>query len=150
MKKIAMNTLPTALTALGAAICALLLASTALAVGPDAPFTPPPTLGPQAHAAPSAVAADSAASAADADTPPAGLVGLRLGAAPSALIDGQWVRVGQETRGARLVEVRPNAVRLRHANGQIETLALFSDPKAAALTPRRTVASPPVALRELP
>ena len=79
-----------------------------------------------------------------------GLVGLRLGNAPAALIDGAWVRVGQTVRDARLIEVLPSAVRLRHADGRLETVALFTDSSAAALTPRRVVVSLPAASRELP
>ena len=127
---------------------AALLSPTAGAVGPQAPFTPPPSIAPSTAAAQAASAADGAASDAEMSTPQ-GLVGLRLGSTPSALIDGHWVRLGQDVRGARLIDVRQGAVRLRHANGQIETLALFADPTAAALNPRRS-APPSAAARELP
>ena len=125
------------------ALYAVLLSSTASAVGPQAPFTPPP---------PAAQAASAAASEAPvAEMPtPQGLVGLRLGNTPSALIDGNWVYLGQDVRGARLIDVRQGAVRLRHANGQIETLALFTDPTAAALSPHRFPSSTSAAKRELP
>ena len=139
-----MTTTPmlTAPASLLISLYALLLSSTASAVGPQAPFTPPP---PAAQAA-----SATEGGAPDAETPtPQGLVGLRLGNTPSALIDGNWVRLGQDVRGARLIDVRQGAVRLRHANGQIETLALFADPTAAALNPRRSV-PPSAATRELP
>ena len=117
------------------------------AVGPEAPFTPPAKALPVTAPLPAASAASSADPAAA--TPPA-LTGLRMGHTPAALIDGAWVGVGQEVRGARLIEVRPGAVRLRHADGRLETMALFTDSSAAALTPRRVVLSLPAALRELP
>lgn len=125
------------------ALYAVFLSSTASAVGPQAPFTPP---------RPAAQAASAAASEAPvAEMPtPQGLVGLRLGNTPSALIDGNWVYLGQDVRGARLIDVRQGAVRLRHANGQIETLALFTDPTAAALSPHRPPSSSSAAKRELP
>lgn len=132
----------TALTALPA-LCAALLSLSVHAVGPQAPFTPPPNAA--------APVAQAASAADDADSPPPqGLVGLRLGNTPSALIDGTWVRVGDAVRGARLIDVRQGTVRLRHADGQIETLALFADPTAAALNPRRALSSTPATTRELP
>ncbi len=138
-----------------AAVCAVglllaLLPPGVQAVGPQAPFTPPapparPAAAPMAAPLPAGAASDAESAAA-----PPGLVGLRLGNAPAALIDGTWVRVGQTVRDARLIEVLPSAVRLRHADGRLETVALFTDSSAAALTPRRVVVSLPVASRELP
>lgn len=139
----------TAAASLLVALSAALLSPTVGAVGPQAPFTPPPSAPLSATAAQAASAPDGAASDAEMSTPQ-GLVGLRLGNTPSALIDGHWVRLGQDVRGARLIDVRQGAVRLRHANGQIETLALFADPTAAALTPRRPPSSSSAAARELP
>lgn len=133
----------TATSLLCAAIGICGVVSSAYAVGPQAPFTPPSV------ALNHATAPDSAASDAEA-TPPQGLLGLRLGQTPAALIDGLWIQIGQFARGARLVDVQPGQARLRHADGRVETLHLFADPSAAAWRPRGRLSTQSAALRELP
>lgn len=128
---------------LSAVIGAWCCVSGAWAVGPQAPFTPPPAA--LSHAA----APDSAASEAEA-AGPQGLLGLRLGPTPAALIDGLWIQIGQFARGARLVDVQPGQARLRHADGRVEALHLFADPSAAAWRPRGPLPTQSAALRELP
>lgn len=81
------------------------------AMGPDAPFTPPSF---RAIAATSAIAELAA-----------GLRGVRLGNAPAALIDGQWIATGQPVRGARLASVHIDGALLRHPGGRVERLPLF-------------------------
>ncbi len=113
------------------------------AVGPQAPFTPPPAAL-TAAAAPASAASDAEAAL------PQGLLGVRLGPTPAALIDGLWIPIGQFARGARLVDVQPGQARLRHADGRVEALHLFADPSAAALRPRPPLSTQSAALRELP
>ncbi len=101
---------------------ALLLATSALALGPGAPFEPP-------RAAPLAADADPAA----APAAPAGLTGVRVaGAGATALIDGHWWPVGSMPRGARLVAVQGHQALLRHADGRVEALVLH--PRTSPLT----------------
>jgi hypothetical protein len=102
------------------------VAASALALGPQAPFTPPAAT---AASAATATPADRAAGpAADA----AGLTGVRLGPGlAEALIDGRWWAKGSSPRGARLLLVRHDSVRLRHADGRLEEL--FLHPHATAL-----------------
>lgn len=92
----------------------LLLATSALALGPQAPFEPP-------RAAPLAADAGPAVTLAA----PAGLTGVRMsGASAAALIDGQWWPLGSMPRGARLVAVQGHQALLRHADGSVEALVL--------------------------
>jgi hypothetical protein len=88
----------------------------ARAIGPAHPF-----------AAPSLARAGSGH---DDDTPApraSRLGGLRLGAAPAALIDGQWVALGaRSSSGARLQEIQPPYAVLRHPDGRSERLVLDS------------------------
>jgi hypothetical protein len=115
---------------------ALLLAplgTASWALGPTAAFTPAPE-----RVAISGVAAAQAATAAS-GTPPSnavtaasatGLTGTRLGSRPQALIDGQWWPMGAQLpsrSAARLVGISAQQVSLRHADGRLETLNLFSD-----------------------
>jgi hypothetical protein len=87
------------------------------ALGPAAPFTPP--------GAASAVAAEQIAPLAPATT---GLGGVRLGAPPQALIDGQWHRGGTAVRGAVLHTITRHGVTLRHPDGRTEHLWLLPRP----------------------
>ncbi len=99
---------------LTALLCATL---PSIAMGPKDPFAPPgavrvvPPLDVQASAQ---LAADK------------GLAGVRLGAQPAALIDGHWVRLGGNVRGARLAQLGPQDVVLQHPNGRRERLPLFA------------------------
>jgi hypothetical protein len=96
-----------------------------LAMGPADPFTPP-----GAAAARKAEAGQAAALR---------LAGIRLGRAPAALIDGQWVAVGAAVGSARLMAVQPLRAELRHADGRREWIELFflrdAAPAAAASAP---------------
>lgn len=132
-------TTPVLCTAIGILGCV----SVAFAVGPQAPFTPP-------HAALNHAAAPASAASDAHATLPQGLLGLRLGPTPAALIDGLWIQIGQLARGARLVAVQPGQARLRHADGRVEALHLFADPSAAAWRPRSPLSTQSAALRELP
>lgn len=51
---------------------------------------------------------------------------LRPGAKPRALLGGEWVELGQEYNGARLVKVTDRSVTLKGPSGQ-ETLYLTPD-----------------------
>jgi hypothetical protein len=81
------------------------------AMGPADPFTPP-----GAAVARKAEAGQAAALR---------LAGIRLGRAPAALIDGQWVAVGAAVGSARLLAVQPLRAELRHADGRREWIELF-------------------------
>jgi hypothetical protein len=104
------------------------------ALGPLAPFTPPPA------AAQSASAAEGGApGGAAAGKTAAGFSGVRLAqGGAQALIDGQWWPLGSAPRGALLVAVRRHEARLRHADGHVETLTLHP-----AATPAPTRPSTP-------
>lgn len=93
-------------------VAGALLAAPAAAMGPDDPFTPPGRVRLQAQG--------------PALRSPAALTGVRLGPAPAALIDGEWVAPGTPVRGALLLRVQRTGADLRHADGRIERLALFS------------------------
>lgn len=98
------------------ALLTLAASNAAHALGPAQPFTPP-----------AAVRGD----AADPALPPpatARLGGLRLGAAPAALIDGQWVGLGARIHGARLQHIEPPYAVLQHPDGRLERLALAARP----------------------
>lgn len=103
----------------------MLALAPAAAMGPADPFTPP---GP---------AAARKAEAGQAAAPR--LAGIRLGRAPAALIDGQWVAVGAAVGNARLLAVQPLRAELRHADGRREWIELFflrdAAPAAAASAP---------------
>ena len=113
------------------ALCGPLITTTSvLAMGAAAPFTPPPRV-----AAPTAAAASAPASAATLDpTTPAlvnsavatesGLSGMHLGSPPRALIDGEWVAVGDTVRGARLQALHADEAQLRHPDGRLERLRM--------------------------
>jgi len=107
------------------------------AMGPDAPF-----------AAPSSDQVANAPSPDAAAVITQGLAGLRLGANAGAVIDGAWVPVGRQARGARLVSVRRGQAQLRHPDGRTETLELFEPPRAGAHT--STAASAPAASLQKP
>lgn len=141
------------------ALCAPLLgASAVLALGAAAPFAPPAPLAPLAPPARTAVkpAALAPASAAPAQassasgpeaTPVAavagsGLSGIQLGTPPRALIDGEWVALGERVRSARLDAVAAEEVRLRHPDGRIERLPLT--PQVRMLLRPGPPPSPPV------
>ena len=107
------------------ALCAPLLAtsSAALAMGAAAPFAPPPRVAvPAAAAAPAAADPSAPAVANAANAIGAGLSGIHLGTRPRALIDGDWVALGETVRGARLHALRADEAQLRHPDGRIEHL----------------------------
>ena len=101
------------------------------AMGSSAPFTPPRPAAALATSAGAASAVDDNADAATA----IGLSGVRVGPRAAALIDGQWVAVGDTARGARLLSVQADAATLRHADGRVERLLL----NPAALLSAKTV-----------
>jgi len=128
----------------------------AWSVGAAAPFMPPARVSAIANANADASAADPAASSPGSSNlaqPVAGLAGIKLGAQPQALIDGQWFARGASVRGARLVMVSAGAVQRRHPDGRIERLLLtpqvewlrMQDPSAAA----RSVAPNPARPTEM-
>lgn len=107
------------------ALCAPLLAtsSAALAMGAAAPFAPPPRVAvPAAAAAPAAADPSAPAVANAANAIGAGLSGIHLGTRPRALIDGDWVALGETVRGARVHALRADEAQLRHPDGRIEHL----------------------------
>lgn len=93
------------------------------ALGAAEPFVPPRRA---AAAAPAASAAREAVLQADPGDAVAtgGFSGVRLGQRPQALIDGQWVVIGQAVRGAQLSAVQADHALLRWADGRTERLAL--------------------------
>lgn len=109
-------------------------------LGAAAPFTPPrPTAAPNDTAAYSAAAPERTASSAGAPVLLAtGLAGIKLGAPPQALIDGQWWAQGALVRGARLVDVSASAVQLRHPDGKLEQLVLTPQVEWLRLQQRST------------
>lgn len=94
------------------------LAGSAWALGPGAPFVPPVAASSDAAGGPSATQPPGGGLA-------EGLGGVRLGRHAGALIDGVWVRVGEQARGATLVAVRRTSVSLRHPDGRLESMDLF-------------------------
>lgn len=102
----------------GAWLCCQALPASAL--GAAAPFVPP-------GATASAAADGQVLSATGGASAAAGgmqLSGIRLGAQPQALLDGQWLAPGAMVRGARLVKVGADAVHLRTPDGRMQRLAL--------------------------
>ena len=135
------------------ALCAPLLgASAVLALGAAAPFAPPAppartavkpaALALAAAAPPQAVAASEPDATPVAAVAGSGLSGIHLGTPPRALIDGEWVALGERVRGARLHAVHAEEVRLRHPDGRIERLLLT--PQVQMLLSPRPPPSPPV------
>jgi hypothetical protein len=104
----------------------------ALALGSAAPFLPPARAA-AADAASEAAMPAEAGSSAPAEAPP-GLLGIRSGPRSAALIDGAWVDVGQQARGARLVSVTREGAHLTHPDGRREFLPLNPE---ARWTPHR-------------
>lgn len=98
------------------ALCLAWQAGPAWALGAAAPFSPP---------APVAAGAASAVPGGAAATAPSGLNGIRLGAQPQALIDGQWLATGALTHGARVATIGADAVQLRHPDGRLQRLPLI-------------------------
>lgn len=99
-------------------------ASTVWAAGAAAPFKAPASLS---QASTAAIVAPAEPAASEIDDPSKGLLGLRRSARSSALIDGQWVNVGETARGARLVAITRQGVHLSHPDGRREFLALNPD-----------------------
>lgn len=138
------------------ALCAPLLGPSAvLALGAAAPFAPPArivvkpaALAPAAAAVVAAAVLPQAAAASEPEATPvaavagAGLNGIHLGTPLRALIDGEWVALGERVRGARLDAVRTAEVHLRHPDGRIERLPLT--PQVQLLFSPRPPPSPPV------
>jgi hypothetical protein len=108
-----------AVTRVLAMLAAALLPQWSAAMGPSDPFTPPSRAVPATDASAMPEAAAAAAN---------GLAGVRLGSAPAALIDGEWIVPGQTVRGARLAAIRIDGALLRHPDGRTERLALFPSP----------------------
>lgn len=104
-----------------------LLPLLAQGAGPSAPFSPLPPAQAPARALPGAASAAlgpaEAASAADATR--TRLTGLRTGTRPQALIDGQWLAVGDRQGLAVLQAVDAQGAWLRHPDGRLERLALL-------------------------
>jgi hypothetical protein len=100
------------------AILMLTTAQAGWALGSGAPFAPP-----RSASAPEAAAPTDGAGVLSVN----GLSGVRLGAAPMALIDGQWWVLGSAPRGARLQAVDSSGVTLRHPDGKLERLMLHGE-----------------------
>lgn len=114
-------------------------ASAALAMGAQAPFTPPAPVSAAAAAAAAASAAQAPDGAAAPSADTAGLAGIRLGPGQAeALIDGQWWATGSRPRGASLLHVRRNHVQLRHPDGRLENLFLHPNANAQGLPAPRS------------
>ena len=124
-----------------AALVLALAAAPSLALGPTAPFTPPARTAATGDATPSA-------DAPVADT--GGLTGLRLRNHPMALIDGQWLRIGDTVRGARISAIRADGAWLRHADGRNELLPWNGEAERTVRAPSRPPAPAPISLRTRP
>lgn len=83
------------------------------ALGAGAPFVPP-------RAGASAATSEAPAAVAAGD----GLAGVYLQAQPMALIDGQWRRLGESVRGARVAQIDARGAWLLHGDGRRERLWL--------------------------
>lgn len=122
-------------------VCFVMLGTvcTAWAAGPAAPFVPP-VLDPSSLS----VGADGA-SAAGNGAAASGLTGVRLGRQGGAVIDGQWVRLGAQVRGARLVSVQRSKVVLKHPDGHKEIIEMYPPQggQAGASAPASTEAVKP-------
>ena len=123
-------------------------AGPSLAVGPAAPFAPPSAL-PSAAAvsSPGALAASAAEPGNDAAQPrepeATGLLGVhRSGPAALALIDGRWWSVGSQLRGAQLIHIQRHQATLRHPDGRLEVLALYSGTHKTTGTAGKAVTLP--------
>ena len=103
-----------------ALVFAVAVPSIGSAMGSSAPFTPPRAAAASPDPASAVNAVDENADAISAN----GLSGVRVGPRAAALIDGQWVAVGDTARGARLLSVQADAATLRHADGRVERLLL--------------------------
>jgi MSHA biogenesis protein MshK len=79
-------------------------------------------------------AAPGPAGAAQPPASPLQSVILRAGAKPRALLSGEWVELGQEYNGARLVRVTEVSVTLKGPSGD-ETLYLTPDAAKQAVKP---------------
>jgi hypothetical protein len=130
---------PWPLRRLPAALLLLLAAATpTLAVGPAAPFEAPRAASPAAAASSSSATGSStqdlsATAAAQRDPELATLLGVRRsGTTALALIDGRWWPVGSQLRGAQLTHIQAHQVTLRHPDGRLEVLALYSGPSRPA------------------
>lgn len=119
------------------ALCCVSVSGATWAAGPSAPFKVPTRLS----AAPPMAMIDvplKALDRASADTPsakPAVLLGVKLGAYSAALIDDNWVKIGQSARGALLTKITPESAHLRHPDGRREILALSPDAQWKLHTP---------------
>lgn len=120
---------------------------TSAALGPSAPFVPPralleerstaaaggaasgsTTTGTASEAGPATPTTSTAPAASAPAATGEGIAGVRLGARPLALIDGQWWPLGGRPRGARLSAIDHHGAWLRHADGRQEYLALVAVP----------------------
>ena len=104
----------------------LIATPSAIAMGAAAPFTPPSRVAAPASAPASAATRDPATPAfvSAAVAVGSGLSGMHLGSPPRALIDGEWVAVGDMVRGARLQALRADEAQLRHPDGRLEHLRM--------------------------
>lgn len=98
----------------------------ATAMGPGAPFAPPKSVVPTAASAPAA-ALDNHGSALPAVAVVAPLLtGIRRGQSARALIDGQWLAIGERVGDKQLLAIEGLQVTLQGKNGRREVLALTS------------------------
>jgi hypothetical protein len=93
------------------------------ALGAAAPFVPP-----RAGATGASGASGLAGEATPAPPADAGLAGVYLRAQPMALIDGQWRRLGETVRGARVAQIDSRGAWLVHGDGRRERLWLAAPP----------------------
>ena len=120
-----------------------------LAAGPTAPFEPPPAAAAAAAAsAPMATETHTQGqgnvAALPAERDASGLLGVqRSGATARALIDGRWWPVGSQLRGAQLIQIQHHQATLRHPDGRLEVLALYSSVSNSAGTAGKAVSPLP-------
>ena len=85
------------------------------------------------------------AAAAPAERDASGLLGVqRSGATAKALIDGRWWPVGSQLRGAQLIQIQRHQATLRHPDGRLEVLALYSSVSKSAGTAGKAVSPLPI------
>lgn len=117
----------------------------AWAAGPATPFEPLRPTPAAAASAPSPAAAEQGdpanGSAQARGLDPTGLQGVhRAGASALALIDGRWLSVGSQVRGARLVRIQGQQATLRYPDGRVEVMTLHATATKPAAMPAQAAA----------
>lgn len=114
----------------------------AAAMGPGAPFAPPKLVAAVAAPASSAAAFDSHGSLLPSVAVAAPvLTGIRRGQIARALIDGQWLAIGERVGDKQLLSIDSLQVTLQGKDGRREVLALTSTAPTTAVVAAATSAN---------